>query len=162
MPRRKKGQVQMMETIAVLLIFFILVVLGIMFYARVMRGNLAIEQEEALQLNAIQAASRASSLPELQCSEDNIVSDNCIDLLKLEAAAPIIRQPANEIYYYDKLLFSKITIYEVYPNDRDWTLYNRELTDYSNKIITNVPIRLFDPITDKSAFGVMHVEYYTK
>jgi hypothetical protein len=160
--KNKKGQVQMMETLAVLLIFFILVVLGIVFYAKIMKGNIVLEQEESLQLNAIQAAQRASSLPELQCSDDNIVADNCIDLLKLEAASAIILKPENEIYYYDKLLFTKITLQEIYPNERQWLLYERPLEQFSNRIVTNVPIRLFDPVKDKSAFGVMHVEYYTK
>ena len=158
--KNKNAQIQMMETIAVLFIFFILVVMGFVFYAKILKGNLELQKEESVQLNAIEVAQRASSLPELQCSEDNIVSDNCIDLLKLEAASGIIQQ--NDVYYYDRLLFSKITVNEIYPDDNEWNLYSRPLEDFSNKITTSIPISLFNPIQNKNAFGIMTVELFLK
>ena len=158
--KNKNAQIQMMETIAVLFIFFILVVMGFVFYAKILKGNLELQKEESVQLNAIEVAQRASSLPELQCSEDNIVSDNCIDILKLEAASGIIQQ--NDVYYYDRLLFSKITVNEIYPDDNEWTLYSRPLEDFSNKITTSIPISLFNPTKNKNAFGIMTVELFLK
>ena len=156
----KKSQIQMMETIAVLFIFFILVVMGFVFYAKIHKGNLGQQKEESVQLNAIEIAQRASSLPELQCSEDNIVNDNCIDLLKLEAAYGIMLN--NPEYYYDRLLFSKITVKEIYPDNHEWDLYNRPLDKFSDKITTNIPISLFDRIENKNSFGIMAVELYLK
>lgn len=158
--RKKSAQIQMMETIAVLFIFFILVVVGFVFYAKILKGNLEQQEEESVQLNAIEVAQRASSLPELQCSEDNIVSDNCIDLLKLEAASQIMQQ--NDVYYYDRLLFSKITVNEIYPDNKEWALYSRPLEDFSNKITTSIPISLFNPIENKNSFGIMTVELFLK
>jgi hypothetical protein len=150
----------MMETIAVMFVFFILVVLGFVFYSNVLKGNIEIQREESIQLQAIEVAQRASTLPELQCSEDNIVSDNCIDLLKLEAAAEAIQD--NELFYFDRLLFSKITVREVYPESYQWMLYDRPLDDFSDKIVSNIPISLLDPITNKNSFGVMTVELFLK
>lgn len=158
--KKKLGQIQMMETIVVLFIFFILVVMGFVFYAKILKGNLEQQKEESIQLNAIEVAQRASSLPELQCSEDNIVSDNCIDRLKLEAASEIMQQ--NDVYYYDRLLFSKITVNEIYPDSNEWILYTRPLDEFSNKITTNIPISLFNPIENKNAFGIMTVELFLK
>ena len=109
---------------------------------------------------AIEIAQRASFLPELQSSEENIVEDKCVDLLKLEAASKIIQE--NEIYYYDRLLFSRITVKEIYPNDNEWMLYDRPLEEYSNKIVTNIPISILDPVINKNAFGVMSVEMFLK
>tara|TARA_Y100000310_G_C20546348_1_gene745777 strand:- start:591 stop:1067 length:477 start_codon:yes stop_codon:yes gene_type:complete len=157
---QKKAQSQMFETIVVLFIFFILIILGLVFYAKVFKGNIELQKEESIQLNSIEIAQRASSLPELQCSEDNIVSDNCIDLLKLKAASEII--PENEIFYYDRLLFSKITISKIYPEEKEWLLYDHSLEDFSNKIVTNIPISLFDPVDNKNSFGVMSVELFFK
>ena len=157
---KKNAQIQMMETIAVLFIFFILIVIGFVFYAKILKGNLEQQKEESAQLNAIEVAQRASSLPELQCSEGNIVSDNCIDLLKLEAASQIMQQ--NDIYYYDRLLFSKITVNEIYPNSNEWALYTRPLDEFSSKITTNIPILLFNPIENKNSFGIMTVELFLK
>ena len=157
---KKNAQIQMMETIAVLFIFFILVVMGFVFYAKILKGNLEEQKEESIQLNAIEVAQRASSLPELQCSEDNIVSDNCIDILKLEAASGIMRQ--NDVYYYDRLLFSKVTVNEIYPGSNEWELYSRPLDEFSNKITTSIPISLFNPIENKNSFGIMTVELFLK
>ena len=157
---KKNAQIQMMETIAVLFIFFILVVMGFVFYAKILKGNLEEQKEESIQLNAIEVAQRASSLPELQCSEDNIVSDNCIDILKLEAASGIMRQ--NDVYYYDRLLFSKVTVNEIYPGSNEWELYSRPLDEFSNKITTIIPISLFNPIENKNSFGIMTVELFLK
>lgn len=157
---KKRAQIQMMETIAVLFIFFILVVMGFVFYAKILKGNLELQKEESIQLNGIEVAQRASSLPELQCSEDNIVSDNCIDILKLEAASGIMQQ--NDVYYYDRLLFSKITVNEIYPGSKEWELYSRPLDEFSNKITTSIPISLFNPIENKNAFGIMTVELFLK
>lgn len=157
----KKAQIQMMETIAVLFIFFILIVLGFVFYGNVLKGSVANQQEQAQQLQSIELAQRVSTLAELQCSDDNIVSDNCIDVLKLEAASRIITQPANEIYYYDRLLFSEVKVQEIYPEaTNEWILYSNPLEEFSSKIVSNIPISLRDPITKKHAFGVMVVELY--
>ncbi len=161
---KRKSQIQIGETIAVLVIFFILLVTGFIFYVRVIKGNIAIEIEESRQLKAIEIAQRASFLPEIQCSEENIVTDNCIDIYKLNAAAGIISDPNNKIFYYDRLQFSNITIEEIYPGTQTWTLYDNPLGEgeYTSKISTNIPIALFDPTEKKYSFGVMKVNTFTK
>jgi len=158
--KNKTAQIQTLETIAVLFIFFVLVAIGLIFYSVVLRGSIEQQKEEGIELTAIQVAQRAYSLPELQCSEDNIVSDNCIDILKLESASSVI--PENGIYYYDRLLFSTIKISEVYPEEKSWTLYDRPLDDFSSRINTQIPISLFNPISKENYFGVMSVELYIR
>src|SRR3989344_5805663 len=101
---KKKSQIHMLETIAVLAIFFILVVLGFVFYVKMFKSGSEGEKEETMQLTAIKIAQRASALPELQCSENNIARANCLDLLKIESTKEKIME--NEIYYYDLLSFS--------------------------------------------------------
>lgn len=167
---RKKSQIQMGETIAVLIIFFILIVIGFIFFTRVIKGSIEIEREESRQLKAVEIAQRASFLPEIQCSEENIVTDNCIDILKLKAATegtPTSIIEDNEIFYFDSLQFSDISIKEVYPGtnpDSPWSLYNKSLGEgnYTSKISTNIPIALFDPRGKNYSFGVMKVDTYTR
>ena len=156
----KKAQIHMMETISVLAVFFILVILGFIFYSNVLRSNFELEKEENIQLESIKIVQKVSSLPELQCSQDNVVRDNCIDIFNLEALSEVIDQ--NEIHYFDMFSFSKITVREVYPGNNEWLLYDRNLEDYSQKIVTNVPITVFDPIEKRNSFGVMKVEFFVK
>ena len=157
----KKAQIQIGETIAVLFVFFILVIVGIIFYVRVIKSNLESEKEELSQLNSVGIAQRVMFMPEIQCSQD-IVEEitNCIDILKLESAPSIIIQ--NELYYYDLLEFSDISVSQIYPDDARWILYSRKTSDFKNKFTTNVPISLYDPITRKNGFGVLTIVTLSK
>ena len=165
---RRKSQIHMLETIAVLAVFIILVVLGFVFYTRMYRSGIEEEKEETIELSAIKIAQRAATLPELQCSENNVVRDNCIDGLKLDAIINLDLMNTNELYYFDKLSFSVITIQQIYPDYEDCeigqckVIYERPSYDYTNKMVTNIPISIFDPINNKNAFGVMTVESYLK
>ncbi len=156
----KKSQIQIGETIAVLFVFFILIAIGFIFYVKVIQGNLEHEKDEASQLRSIGIAQRVMFLPELQCSEDNIITDNCIDVLKLEAAKNIMRE--KELYYYDLLEYSRITIAEIYPEESRWNIYSRETDEFSSNFTTNVPISLYNPTTRKYRFGVMTIETLLK
>ena len=107
----KKSQIQIGETVAVLFIFFILVAIGLVFYLRVAKTNLESDIEESQQLNSIGIAQRIMFLPELQCSEDNIIKENCIDKIKLDSAAKLMQE--NQLYYFDIFEFSDINIEQV-------------------------------------------------
>lgn len=155
-----KAQIQIGETIAVLFVFFILIAIGLIFYVRIIKGNLELEKEELSQLRSIGIAQRVMFLPEVQCSEDNIVIDNCIDILKLEYAQSLMIE--NEVYYYDLLEFSDISISQIYPSDDEWKLYSRKTEDFRNKFVTNVPISLYDPTTRKHGFGILTIETLSK
>jgi len=152
----------MLETIAVLAVFFILLMLGFIFYTKVIKSGVEEEKEENIQLSAIKIAQQAAALPELQCSQNNVIKDNCVDRLKLEVADNIMQSPENEIFYYDKFSFSKITVEEIYPNTKEWPLYDRPLDDYTHTLVTHIPISIFNPENDENAFGLMEVESYLK
>ena len=152
----KRSQIQIGETIAVLFVFFILIIMGFMFYVRVIKSNIDTEKEELSQLRSVGISQRVMFLPEVQCSEDNIVIDNCIDILKLDSAQSAIKE--NEIYYYDLLEFSDVTISQIYPNEAKWNLYSRKTEDFKSKFVTNVPISLYDPATRKHGFGILTIE----
>jgi len=148
------------ETIAVLFVFFILIIIGFIFYVKVIKGNIELEKEEIFQLKSIGIAQRVMFLPELQCSEDNIIIDNCIDILKLDSAQSIMKE--NDIYYYDLLEFSDVIISEIYPNEARWSIYSRKTSGFNNKFVVNAPISLYDPATRKHAFGVLTIETLSK
>lgn len=160
MVQQNKSQIQIGETIAVLFVFFILIIIGFIFYVNVIKGNIELEKEELSQLRAIGIAQRIMFLPEVQCSEDNIIIDDCIDILKLNAAQQLMKE--NEIYYYDLLEFSEVTISQIYPPTAKWTLYYRKTQDYKNSFVTNMPVSLFDPTVRRYRFGLLTIETLTK
>ena len=156
----KKAQVQIGETIAVLFVFFILITIGFIFYVKVIKSNIELETEELSQLRSVGISQKIMFLPEVQCSEDNIIIDNCIDILKLDSAQSIMKE--NEIYYYDLLEFSDVSISQIYPNEAKWNLYSRKIEDFNSKFVTNVPVSLYDPTTRKHGFGVLTIETLVK
>ena len=157
---KKKAQVQIGETIAVLFVFFILVIMGFIFYVKVIKGNIELEKEELSQLKSIGIAQRVMFLPEVQCSEDNIIIDNCIDILKLDSAQALMVE--NEVYYYDLLEFSDVNIVQIYPNEAKWNLYSRKTQDFKSKFVTNVPISIYDPAARRHGFGILTIETFLK
>jgi hypothetical protein len=167
----KKSQLHTMESIAVLGVFTILIVLGIFFYFKVFRSDSVQENDEKMQLTAVEIAQRASTMPELQCSENNVVRDNCVDKLKMDIveSGDILNK---DITYFDTLGFSIITIDRIYPEDsinkdntKLWKIYshfNPSTDKYTQKSVTKIPISIFYPNENINAFGVMTVEVYFK
>jgi len=150
----------MTESVAILFVFFILLVFGFVFYMNIIKSSAKTEIEENIQLKTIGIAQKASFLPELQCSEENVRVENCIDLLKLDAASSLLRD--NSIYYYDIFEFSQISVEKVYPGEQSWLLYDNTLGNYTNKLSTFIPVSLFNATSKKYDFGILVVEVYKK
>ena len=159
---------QMIETISVLFVFFILIAIGLVFFARVQQWGAKSQIEEAMQKRAVNIVQKASFLPELRCSEENVEKDNCIDIEKAEAvggSAGVFKE--NEDYYFDIFGYARIEIGYIYstPAGKSFTngiLYNKQPDDWKDKIITPVPILLKDPIEKTFDFGIMNVTIYSK
>ena len=80
---KRKGQVRMTETIAVLFIFFILVLFGIIFFYKYQTIALKEQQEELLGARAIDTTLKVLFMPELSCTKGEAEpEDNCFDLIK--------------------------------------------------------------------------------
>ncbi len=155
--RKRKSQIGMTETIAILFIFFILLAFGFMFYLRVFRTSVKTQIEKNTDLTSIEITQKASFLPELQCSTKNIITDNCIDILKLDPAKYTINE--NKQIYYDLFFGSEIVIEEIYPKKKKWVLYNNTIEDTS-AIFTPVPILLYNSTSDENYFGVLKIKYF--
>ena len=165
--KNKKSQIKMFETIAVLLIFFVLIGFGLIFYGRMQEGTIQETTEENFELKAIQTAQLVSFLPELQCSSNNFIVDDCFDILKVEALTEIISNPPNNDiknkYYFDIFGFSSITIKQVYPLPvANWIIYEKTTEETKAKSSIKIPVSLYDPNSRAYNFGVLTVDVYRK
>ena len=162
--KNKKSQIKMFETIAVLLIFFVLVGFGLIFYSGIQKQGFQEKQEENFELMAIQTAQLVSFLPELQCSSDGIITDDCFDILKVEALREIINNPQNQKlkneYYYDLFGFSSISIEQIYPPGVSWLIYERTTERTKAKSSIMIPVSLYDASSREYNFGVLNIEVY--
>ena len=152
----------MLETIAVLAVFFILIALFYAFYSNT-AVNVDKEKDRIRQLEAVKIMKQISYLNEVQCSERGVVKDGCIDLLKINGASEVMQKEENKEFYFDKFGFSRITIKQIYPEIKDIiVIYDNSLQDYSYKDVSNIPISLFDPIKNEYHFGAIIVEIFLK
>lgn len=170
----RRGQLKMGESFAVMVVFFILLAIGLIFYGSIKKSSLGEQAEETIDKQAIRLAQVASFLPELQCSFSDTIRENCFDLYKLQALANISQEP--QIYLSYRMLFgnSRIVVEEVYPGEVDehgdripktWEIYDAALanqTNYTTKISTFIPLSLLNATVrpEAHAFGYLNVTIY--
>ena len=137
--KRKSGQIRMTETIAVLFIFFILILFGIIFYAKYQQVAFKDKQEELLAARAMDSTLKTLFLPELICSKGEAEpEDNCFDLMKLKYANETFTKHMDD-YYFNIFSYARISIQETYPNStNEWVIYDKEKVKV-NENGTSVP-----------------------
>lgn len=146
------------ESVAILFIFFILLMFGFVFYMRILGSSAKVDIEESIQLKAIAIAQKASFLPEMQCSQENVRIENCIDRIKLEFMEELTSK--NKPYYYDLFGFSSIKVVLVSPNTGEFLVYNNTPEKYLDKLSTFIPTSLYDPETGSYQFAILVVEVF--
>lgn len=154
----RNAQIQMMETIAILIIFFVLIIISFVFFMKT--SSLGQEQKitKNQELESIRVSQAISFLPELQCSSKNILKDNCFDKYKLNAFQNL---PNKNKTYYPLFYFSDISVKEIYPfSGSKWSLYNLSIDGTS--YMTSIPILLYNATSRTNSFGILNIKYYAR
>lgn len=149
------------ETIAVLLVFFMILFFGIFFYSNMERKNIQQRLESMEEKKSIDISQIISFLPELKCTAENITKSLCIDTLKKEVFALQIGNQYSQ-YYQSHFSNTKIELAEIYPNFGDYiTIY--EGTTSNQYFTTYIPVSLFDPTEypGRYTIGLLKITYYT-
>ena len=122
----------MTETIAVLFIFFVLLLFGIIFYYKYQQVAVKEKQEELLAARAMDTTLKTLFLPELTCTRREAEpEDNCIDMLKMRQANATFRKYIND-YYFGIFSYARIRVVDL-TDKQEWILYDKEKT----KILDN-------------------------
>jgi len=155
---RRKSQMHMGETIAIIIVLTFFVIFGLVFYVRIKGQDTQEKKDEYSELDIIGLATSASFLEELQCSTVGVTDNNCYDLLKIEAFQKI--RSRTFFRYFDLFGNSKITIQQAYPEGRQWIIYDSNPPSFESINQVRLPINILDPLTGKQGFGVLLVEKY--
>ncbi len=161
----KKAQIKMMETIFVLLVFFMLLGFGFIFYANYQNRQFEQSRKELLAKDAVDSALRILMLPELQCSRRNAITPNCIDKYKLEALKEMITADGSvRDNYFSIFGYGSITVEYIYPDDTipPLVLYENSLLqqDTSASYPVTVAVNVQDSSVvqeDINAFGLLKI-----
>jgi len=170
----RKAQMQMAETIAVLLVFFVILGLSLMFYGTFQAGSVREAQKEQFEKEAVRIALLVSHLPEVVCSDNNQMTENCLDRLKLEAWSNLVAPSAPDagpgtgdeeafLFYQTDFRDSKVIVQEVFPETEQYVIYDNAPKDFKEMIPTYIPLTIRDPTRppqSQSALGVLAVEVY--
>ena len=157
----RRGQIQMFETIGVLIVFFFLLVAGAAIYFNIQASSLQKELQKQAQSRSLQAAQRAMFLPELDCSFVSVQRENCFDILKLTAFPEVLDEIGPEAYFR-MFGFATINVTEIYPEQKSYPLiYDNPPDEYFRAIKSRSPVILYDPVLETSAFGLMEVTTYS-
>jgi hypothetical protein len=156
--KKKKAQIKMFETIAVLVIFFFLLIFGMSFYFKLQQNSLQKQIQRTTQLQTIQIAQRTAFLPELDCVLVGVQRENCFDTIKLQKFNDILQDPQAKVDYFSLFQSSTIQVREVFPNKKNFTLYDRPVEGPST--FTQIPMLLFDSVERTYSFGVLEVRVY--
>lgn len=156
----KKAQLKMMETIGVLLVFFVMLIIGLVFWNAHEKSSLAQAALEQQKSRAVEHALFVSFLPEIQCSRGGLPDDNCIDQLKLGAFTILSSEARGSDFYFPLFGFSTIRVVQYYPQMNVYLLYTRTNEAKQSKMQTQIPVTLFNPQTREHYFAVLYVDYY--
>ncbi len=164
--RSRKAQIKMFETIAVLVVFFFLLVFGASFYFVLQKSSVQKEVERTIQLRSIQTTQKVSYLPELDCTQVGIQVENCFDAIKLEKFAGMLNDATTgeqtQLDYFDVFGYSTIVIRSIFPQQKEYLLYDKAIDDYLTMFKNNVPLTIYNPIRNSYSFGVLEVTFYAK
>ncbi|MBS3135408.1 hypothetical protein J4401_00430 [Candidatus Woesearchaeota archaeon] len=159
----KKAQIQMMETIAALFIFLVIIAVSIVFYFNISSHSISEKKQELAELSAVEMQQLVLSLPELQCTQNNVLETNCIDIFRLDAAS----KGKGEIIYIDKEKYfsifgqSKVSVKQIYPiSTEEWVVYESKPARITSKSEVSFPVSLYEPGTQQHSFGLIMMEAY--
>ena len=166
----KKAQMKMMETIAIIFIFFVLVLFGIIFFYQYSKVSINERNEQFFAERAMRTTLKVLFMPELICTDGaGNLEQNCIDMAKLRAAEKVI--PDNiEDYYFNLFSYADITIHQSSSNgviidpDLDTNkhiIYSKPKPDYTKKEPSFFVITLKDEMSGHYDFGYLNVTVYS-
>ncbi|MBW3019553.1 hypothetical protein KY329_05210 [Candidatus Woesearchaeota archaeon] len=165
-----RAQIKFFETIAVLVVFFFLLMTGIAFYFGMQKSSIEKEQVRATEISGLQTAVRVLNLPDLDCSVLGARNENCIDKIKLNILSNMLKDESLMVDYFWGFGFSRISVRQAWPCPDSYcselVLYDNPPLDaqgnvsWSHATTTVTPILLLDPWRDENAFGIIEVAVY--
>lgn len=112
-----KGQIQLGESIFVVIFIIIIIVIAISFYSRAETDNILTKAGEFTDLSTIEKAQAIANMKELTCSSLEVESLSCMDKDKILAFSKLTSEHwelAGE-FYYEKFGFVTIKVRQIYP-----------------------------------------------
>ncbi len=159
--RSKKAQIKMFENVGVLVVFFFLLIIGIIFYYSYQEKSINKQLTELAQAKSFRTAEIIFNLPEISCSYNNARFYSCVDVQKKESFKKYSAE--NPESYFPLLGFSEIKI-------NDEIIYSYIPETQKEAFTYTLPVVVYDPSKPGSCGdtplkgtctpGMLEVKYY--
>lgn len=188
MYNQKRGQLKILESVAVLIVFFFLVGMGVGFYGKIQLQSLEAAKAEFVRLDATKISQKIIHLPELRCSLQNTDQGSCIDLYQARAWSALLDDAGcNDVtsglgdyslcaerlsHYFEQIGVGEVVLTRLYsansirssdPNT-DIVLYNYTIEypedEEHGSEFTQIPVIIRDSVTQTNDLGLLKVRVY--
>lgn len=155
----KKSQMKMMESILVLIIFFFLLVFGIVFYTRFSQSDAEDQFRERMLRQGMDATERFQYSPEVLCvGVRGDVRTDCFDLINLD----IFKKVAEDRYLQYSQIYPNMVIEGniIFPEskERSWVIYNSSSEELRAHSSSFIPAAFFNATSRQNYFGFIKIE----
>lgn len=163
--RSTKAQMKIGETMMILVIFFVLLVLGLIFYIRFQMTHIENQSIRNAEYLAIQTIQKIQFLPEFQCTIKGKIKFNCLDVMRAKAVSKINAANPEYTRIYSRLFpQSMVSVYRVYPqpygNMHGMRIYGTNLANNSMTVFP-VPITLYNASSESYEWGYLNITVFT-
>jgi regulatory protein YycI of two-component signal transduction system YycFG len=169
----KKSQIEMGETIFIVIIIIILILMGLVFLSKHEEQNVSKSAEEFFELDSVAQAQLIASLPELSDSALGVKEQMSFDTLKLSAFQDLteLHPDLATEYYFEQLGNINITIEQIFPKEegvtKRWEIYVNDFNVQQNQLVSlgrpmMLPVSLYDPIQNERYFALLYITHYRR
>ena len=98
--RSTKAQIQLFETIAVVIVFSIFLIFGLYWFSQTAGEQIIDDRAQLENLELLELTKAIMNLPELQCSIEGRPDTSCVDELRAQTLSAQTSNPSSETYAY--------------------------------------------------------------
>lgn len=169
MPRYTRGQAQILEMMAVVLVFSVLLIFGLYWFSSFSADKDFQEQDFLSRQDLLEQAEVVMHMTELQCSIAGRAEANCVDLYKVIALNDSMdNDPDLEGIYRDRFYGYQLWIDVIYPPpvaeglETRYTIFDFEPPGYIKELGSEyevaIPVVLYNPVTERKIFSMLRMK----
>lgn len=161
MQQSTNAQIQIGETIAVIIVFTVLLIFGLYWFSSSAGAQVAQQQTQLENLELLEMTKAIMELPELQCSIAQRAETSCVDYRRLQALNNAIEDTTTiGTYYRDRYSTNTrgsyaLELIDVQTDQRhpifDFTTNNPNASTQTQP----VPAVLYNPVTQRYNFSML-------
>ncbi len=159
---------QVLETSAVILVFVVLVIFALAWFAKANQSSSSSQLDQSTRLALLATAKEVMNMPELRCSIAGKTDSTCVDLDRVKAFQRLIaNDPTFAAQYQDRFAGYNVYLQLIYPHSEAVSGGATSVTVMSFGQSTQttrrvaIPVIAYDPVTGKHIFSMLVLEQHT-